>query len=348
MFFVTCTDSTKNLSDILQLLVNAAESVESTGTGSASQLIDRKTRKKLTVKIFEHETTRTYATKSQRLSYQDLNLEEKLVQLCELLSETYNQRVLFVIDELDRVEDTSGLASFLKAVSSEYLKFVLVGIAGNVSDLLSDHRSLERRLTSVKVPAMTPKELGQIIHKAEAYLLSRNYDVAFSREAVAALVRTASGYPWFIHVLGQKCLLDADEAGVSTVDANLVTAAIESIVENRFAQQFSDLYQMAVRDSYRREQVLRAFAEWGGTDIPVSDIYRLVETLGVNGPSTYKAHLCSEAYGGVLSAPAFQSRGLVRFKNDMFKAYIRLRPSIYGGVAEEVRRAADERRATQS
>lgn len=116
VFYVTCTDSTRNMEDILQLLVNSAESVDTSGVGQDARLIDRKTRRKLTVKFFEHETTKTYETAIQRLSYQDLNLEEKLVQLCEILTATYSHRVLFIIDELDRVEDPSGLASFLKAV----------------------------------------------------------------------------------------------------------------------------------------------------------------------------------------------------------------------------------------
>jgi hypothetical protein len=96
---------------------------------------------------------------------------------------------------------------------------------------------------------------------------------------------------------------------------------------------------MAVRDSVRREQTLRAFAHWRDTDIPTSEVYRVAKKLGVNGPSTYKGHLCNDEYGGVLTAPAFQKRGLVRFKNDMFKAYVRMRPSIYAGVDEEVRGA---------
>lgn len=341
VFYITCTDSTRNLEDILQLLVNSAESVETEGVGGDARLIDRKTRRKLTVKVFEHETTRTYATAIQRLSYQDLNLEEKLVQLCELLTATYAHRVLFIIDELDRVDDTSGLASFLKAVSSEYLKFVLVGIAGNVSDLLADHRSLERRLVAVKVPAMTVKELGEIVTKAERYLVGRDYEVSFERDAIVALVLAASGYPWFVHVLGQQCLLDADGEQRSVISGGHVRNAVDSIVANRFAQQFSDLYQMAVRDSVRREQTLRAFAHWRDTDIPTSEIYRIAKNLGVNGPSTYKGHLCNDEYGGVLTAPAFQKRGLVRFKNDMFKAYVRMRPSIYGGVDDEVRAAFD-------
>jgi Cdc6-like AAA superfamily ATPase len=169
-FYVTCTDSTQSLADLLQAMVNSAESVENVPTTSgANQLVDRTTRKRLTFKFVELESTKRYQIESQRLSYQDFNLEEKLVQLCELLTAAYGQPVLFIIDELDRLRNASGLASFLKAASSEALKFVLVGIASNVSDLLSDHQSLERRLQPVRVPLMSGGELGQIVTKAEAF-----------------------------------------------------------------------------------------------------------------------------------------------------------------------------------
>lgn len=337
-FYVTCTDLTRNFSDLLQLLVNSAESVENVdaGNGRAGHLVDRTTRKKLTLKMFELESTRKYQTETQRLSYQDLNLEEKLLQLCELLTAAYGQPVLFIIDELDRMDETKGLASFLKAVSGDYLKFLLVGIAGNVSELLGDHQSLERRLVPIRVPLMTMPELAQIVLKAQTYLRDNGVELSFTRNAVLRMATVASGFPWFTHVIGQQCLVDADVDGVEIIDEDDVRRAVDSIVDNRFAQQFADMYQMAVRDSARREATLRAFASWRDADIPTGEIYKILKRSGINGPSTYKGHLCSGDYGSILVAPAFQKRGLVRFRNEMFKAYVRMRPSIYKGVDERV------------
>ncbi|WP_299952456.1 AAA family ATPase [uncultured Modestobacter sp.] len=342
VFYVTCTDATKTFSDLLQALVNSAESVDniaSTSGDAATQLIDRTTRKKLTLKMVELESTRKYQTESQRLSYQDLNLEEKLLQLCELLTNATGQRVLFIIDELDRMENTAGLASFLKAASSEDLKFVLVGIADHVTDLLADHQSLERRLMPVKVPLMEEAELGQIVLKAQQFLQENGIDMAFSQEAILHLAKMAAGFPWFTHVIGQQAVVDADERNIKLVSALDVRRAVSGIVENRFAQQFADTYQMAVRDSVNREKTLRAFANWREVDIPTGEVYKILNRLKVNGGSTYRAHLCTLDYGSILFVPSFQKRGLVRFRNEMFKTYVRLRPSIYDGIDDEVRDA---------
>lgn len=339
-FYVTCTDATNSFQDLLQALVNAAESVELAGSGDATQLIDRVTRRRLTLKFVEVESTKKFAVESQRLSYQDLNLEEKLVQLSELLTLTYGQPVLFVIDELDRMESTEGLASFLKAASGKNLKFVLVGIASNVSDLLSDHQSLERRLQPVRVPLMDVKELAQIVLKAQNYLQEANFDIKFSTAAIGKLIQVAAGFPWFVHVLGQQCVIEADRHGYKTIQRAHVENAIQGVVDSRLAQQFSDMYQVAVRDSVAREKALRAFAHWTEPDIPTREVYKILKTqLGVSSGSTHRGQLCKPEFGDILFVPGIQKRGLVRFRNEMFKAYVRMRPSIYTGIDDVVRDA---------
>lgn len=340
-FFVTCTDSTRNFADLLQSLVNHAESVEHVDTSAgATKLIDRTTRKRVTFKLFEAESTKKYAAESGRLSFKDLNLEEKLVQLCELLTDTYGMPVLFIIDELDRMKDTAGLASFLKAVSSEALKFVLVGIASNVAELLTDHQSIERRLRPVLVPVMEEAELEQIVIKAQSYLNAEGIPLAFSMRAIARLADVSSGYPWFVHVLGQECLIVAESKSRTLVQYNDVDRAIRGLARNESAQQLSDMYQAAVRDSEPREKTLRAFALWNHSDIPTRDVYKLLsEELGTQAGSTHRSQLCKAEFGGILFVPPFQKRGLVRFRNEMFKAYVRMRPSIYSGVDSAVKEA---------
>jgi hypothetical protein len=79
-----------------------------------------------------------------------LALDEKLLDRASRISQEYERRILVILDELDLVRDTSGLASFVKNASSSDLKFVLVGIGQNVSSLLSDHESIERMVVPYK------------------------------------------------------------------------------------------------------------------------------------------------------------------------------------------------------
>jgi Cdc6-like AAA superfamily ATPase len=341
-FFVTCTDSTRNFNGLIQLLINAAEEADFTSDegAKAKYLIGRTTSRKVTLKIFEAESIRRYENAKSRPSYQNLSLTEKLEQLVRIIVDSYYQPVLFIIDELDRLQSTRGLASFIKAASNESLKFLLVGISFNIGSLLADHQSLERSIVPVRLPPMNDDELYEIVEKAEAYLSDEDIALRFDHFATLKIVEYASGFPWFVHVIGQSALLLADDAGREEVVESDVIRAVDTITANRFVQQFSDMYLNIVRNSYQREIVLRTFASWRAPDIPTSEIYRVLKTkLGVSNPSVYKRQLTSREYGRVIHTPPNRNPALVRFANEMFKIYIRLVPSVYTDVDAKVRGA---------
>lgn len=99
-----------------------------------------------------------------------------------------------------------------------------------------------------------------------------------------------------------------------------------------------------MRNTYQREKVLRTFAEWRSVDIPASEVYRKLKTdLEVSNPSVYRKQLNSNEYRKVITTPQTQNRGWVRFSNEMFKVYVRLRPSIYVDVDKEVWEATKSR-----
>lgn len=341
-FYVTCTDATSTTPALLQRVINAIGDTAIDETRQM-QLMDKTSRKSFKLKLFEAQFERRYEPQEQA-TYAEKDLEERLVELATRHTSLTGQRVLVVIDELDRVKDTSGLASFLKSYSSDGLKFVLVGIAQNVSNLISDHASIDRIALPVEVPTMQHSELALIIDAAMEHLADQGIERRFSAEAMTYLAGVASGYPWFVHVLGQDALLQADEEGATRVTKEHVFGAIGSLATNRYAQPFADKYQTAVRDSPSREAVLRSFAYWYDRDIPTSQVYRVLrDDLGVRNPSAYKGHLCADNYGRVFLRPPFQDRGVVRFANEMFKVYVRLRHSLYEGLDENVTKAWEKR-----
>jgi len=184
---------------------------------------------------------------------------------------------------------------------------------------------------------MSKGELESIVDRVEEYLAENGEALTFSGAAKAELARVAGGYPWFVHLIGQETLILVDREGFRFVDKNHVETAIESLPKKRLAKQFNDRYLLAVRDSSHREYVLRLFAEWRDEDIPTSDIYPKAKLLGVTGPSTYLGHLTQQQCGYILVRSP--NARLYRFKDEMFKVYVRMRHSVYVGVDKEVRRA---------
>ena len=216
VFFVTCTDGTRDFDGLVQELINAAEEAdfpEVESNSSAKHLAERTTTRKISLRFFEAERSRKFIPEETRPSYRNLSPTEKLQHLIYLIIETYRRPVLFIIDEIDRLQNTQGLASFIKATSTESVKFALVGISSSIGNLLADHQSIARSLVPVQVPIMEEYELRQIINNAQRYLYDQDQQITFGLPATSDIVEYAAGFPWLVHVLGQSSLLRAVGAG---------------------------------------------------------------------------------------------------------------------------------------
>jgi hypothetical protein len=69
--------------------------------------------------------------------------------------------------------------------------------------------------TVVVTGAAGGKELAQIVLKAQSYLQDAGFDIKFSHSAVAKLIQVAAGFPWFVHVLGQHCVMKPTGTGTA-------------------------------------------------------------------------------------------------------------------------------------
>jgi Cdc6-like AAA superfamily ATPase len=343
VFLVTCTDATRNFDGLLQELTNAAEEAdfpEAQSNYRAKHLAERTMIQKLSFKIVEIQRSKKFIPEKTRRSYRNLSPTERLQHLIRLILEAYHRPILFIIDEIDRLQDTQGLASFIKATSDDQVKFALVGISSSIGDLLADHRSIERTIWPVHVPRMEEDELGQIIWNAQRYLYDHGQQITFDRMAISHIVGSAEGFPWIVHVLGQTSLLRGIEAHRNVVASRDVLDTIYELPRNRFAQQFTDAYSNVVRGSAQREIVLKAFAYPRTDYITTSEIYQILKTkLGVKNPSSYKTQLSSPEFGSVIYTPVGRHRGDACFSDPIFKIYVSLRPSIHKDVDKMVRAA---------
>ena len=326
-------------------MINSAEGYAEPDALTPSTDVAKTTKTRLKLKLFEHETEKRY--EQERIaSYSELDIEDRLTAVLDTLRSKGHERVLLIVDELDRVRDTSGLASFIKNTSSDTCKFMLVGVANSLSTLLADHESIQRTLYPVRVPRMSQQELRQIVRKTALLLRENGVDIAFDKKAMDALVRAANGFPWFVHLLGQDSLVRAWDGKRNLITEEDISQAISRVAKNRFAQQFSDTYNAAVRNSPQRETVLRLLAKWTGDDIYLSEIYPVAKGLGISNPSVSKKDFTLKRYGSIIEIPPLHERGVVRFQNSMFKQYVNLRHSVYSGVKDRVEQAWESKRGS--
>ena len=319
-FSFPCSDGVSTKDDLLQRLVNTAVGFDS--HSSFSELLEsRKLTTRIKLKIFEQEVQKTYGN-SKSHEFERLSIEEKFQITADHFMEKNNSRVLFIIDELDRMKDTKGLASVIKNMSRREIKFLLVGVGQSVSTLLHDHASLERTLVQVPVWVMRDDDSANIITKAELALRQSGVQIAFTQSALGLIVQAAAGFPWFVHTIAQEALKITYDAGRNEVLDGDVNRAVGLLSSRRYGQQFYDTYQAAVGNSPQREVVLRLFAKWLGADLPTSDLYPLAHGLGVANPALLAKQLTMHQYGRVLVRPPYAPASIFRFANAMFKRYV--------------------------
>jgi len=325
--YVTCDDSVSDVDKLcLRLLTDESalapwmpfrvtEKTSKTGAGG-----------KLNVKILEL-TGSADDSITERAAEVESDARSTFVSACKTVvaSEVAKDGLLIVIDEFDRIEDKSGIASLLKALGPESVTFALVGVAETLNELISDHESVARQLAdgAIRVTPMHRQELAEIISRAMEALENR---YQFDDEAVSWVTAVARGHPFYVHLIGKHALLRAISQKRSVVTANDAKEALSDIAFKGSAPVQEATYKKAVGHSYIRETILKRFAERDEQEIYTTDVYGdLAKELGVDpgAISVYVGQLASEKYGPVI---AKTRERYYQFNDSLFKAYAAARP----------------------
>ena len=107
--------------------------------------------------------------------------------------------VILFIDELDRLEDKTGLSTFIKSVGN--MRFVLVGIANDISELVGDHESVVRKVIgqTLELPGLNDDEMRQIFNNASKIAQQK---VIFTEKFIDRVISDAYSYPWITQQMG--------------------------------------------------------------------------------------------------------------------------------------------------
>jgi hypothetical protein len=256
---------------------------------------------------------------------------------------------LLIIDELDTISElaaTAKLAHLVKTLSDHSVPatLVMVGVADSVHELISEHTSIERSLTQIKMPRMSSQELHEILEKALAPAAMTISDGAKHR--VAGLSR---GLPHYTHLLGLKAAVRAVMAGSDSVDVLHVDAAIPDAVAD-VQESIRNMYTEAT-DSPRKGTLFRhvllacALAE---TDeegfFRAKDVrapLRQITGKQLDIP-TFAQHLndfSSDVRGPVLQKVGAPRRWRFRFINPLLEPYVVIKALDEGLITKAVLRA---------
>lgn len=266
---------------------------------------------------------------------QSAQLDSQLVsdfwaRASEIAKKHTNGLAIF-IDEFELIKNHTGFSSFIKA-GKEKVVFIITGIGGTETELVRDHSSITRQLSTGKIqlPPMTIDDLLKVINTAEEAI---NREICFSTNASKKLASVAQGQPYLLHLIGRQALITAFKAKSNKVDTKILDEALAQVAKEQVASELENRYLKSIGDSPYRETVLRSFAEICGPIAHTSDVYPNVITKGVSNPSHYAGDLQKQAFGAEIKKDADK---YYSFKDPLFQAYVAATPARLGKIANDV------------
>ena len=136
-------------------------------------------------------------------------------------------RLLFVVDEFDRVSDENtrtSIADMIKQCSDRGmpLSFMIIGVSDSVEQLLGRHPSIQRCVACVALPLLTDSEVEQIVAFGE------DAGVEFPALARSCIAKLARGVPYMAQLLSLRAGQAALDDGRTTICGSDLLAAIEA------------------------------------------------------------------------------------------------------------------------
>ncbi|MDO5501849.1 MAG: ATP-binding protein [Actinomycetia bacterium] len=245
--------------------------------------------------------------------------------------------LLVVIDEFDRIDGfthSHHFADLIKQISDDLVacSVCIVGVADDVSGLISGHSSVDRSLRQIAMPRMTHEELTEIVLRGfEAFVERSGYSLTIDPQAVDAIASLSQGFPYYTHLLSSSVGKDA-------------------ILSNRHEISFDDVFMALIRakndaepsikESYYHATIAaRSDATFDKTLLAcaiakpdrlgyfaASDVRQpLEEILGVpRRNSDFNAHL--KRFSGespyILESASVTRTPRYRFRNPLMKPYV--------------------------
>ena len=153
---------------------------------------------------------------------------------------------IIIIDEFDQLRATEAresTANLLKSLHDDAVNvtILLIGVADNVEELITDHRSLRRVLSLIKLERMSAIDLNEILDRR-----LRSTPLTVADDARSAIVGLSCGVPYYVQTLGKFAAQNAIRAQRLRVRVADVDAAITKfIVES--GESFAEPYRKATQ-----------------------------------------------------------------------------------------------------
>lgn len=133
-----------------------------------------------------------------------------VVQACKSLYP--DSEIVIFLDEFDSLPEKDGIGQMIKGV--DHARFVIIGIADNVDEIVVDHPSAERKLadSKFKVPGLESSEVEWLFDRAEEESKNQKSQVKFDSEFRDGVISMSNGFPYLVQQFGYFAMQAAQDA----------------------------------------------------------------------------------------------------------------------------------------
>jgi Cdc6-like AAA superfamily ATPase len=239
--------------------------------------------------------------------------------------------VTVFIDEFDRLQSNGAQTLFadtIKTLSDQLVNasIILVGVADNVNELITEHESIERALAQIHMPRMSSTELAEIVTRG-----LDSVGMTVEDEVVRRITHLSQGLPHYTHLLAQLAAQAAVMEGRLDVAVDDVRTAVNRAI-SKAQQSIMDAYHRATLSTRRTlyPQVVLACALAEGDDFgffAAADVREpLTRIMGqpydIPAFAQHLNELSSPLRGPVLQKKGATRRVRYRFINPLLQPYV--------------------------
>lgn len=204
-----------------------------------------------------------------------INSVNEALAIVSYVAQLNQKQPVIIVDEFDVIRDEETrrtFASFMKHISDQEvpLRFIVCGIGDSLDEMIGSHLSTGRYLMPIELDRLPYDARFEIIQSAADEL-----GVKVDRETVIRIAQISDGFPYYVHLLGEKlfwAMWDDDKNTERSTPQHFETALHEASLEAE--PSLKRTYELAIQKYHNDyQQVLWAMADDSKLRRQMKDIY---------------------------------------------------------------------------
>ena len=328
---IECDADTNTTTKVLQRLITSPNGIKSV-ISSRLDKTEISSKDKLGISLlkmfnfgFDDEAKKTFNEFKEETA---IELFTNLIQTIEKEILLPAEGILICIDEFDLIEDNSKMASLIKTLSKNNIKFLISGIADTYESLIAGHQSVLRNFFQgkINIRPMLTEEVIDIFN-----LVEKNSEgtLNFSKAFLDGVVEQAQGFPYYAQLFGQLALDEVIEQNplnrTYTIQGYHLKAGLKRLVE--YEPDMDREYITIVNESPEREFVLRFLARQIPKKIKDKDLFTYCNKRSFLQSKQTLANLLGQRNPQFLIRE--KDSEFVFFSNALFKTFVNSREPIF-------------------